>query len=126
MRLREFRLLTDENVHPEVIDWLRMTGFEVKTSFEAGLLGRDDSQVLRLASTEQRVVLTHDRDFGELAIARQEPILGVVYLRPGHVQASFTIGSLDVLLAKDPEVNAPFIVVVQRDGEHVRIRIRNL
>lgn len=126
MKLREFRLSADENIQPEVIDWLRTNGFDVKTSFEAGLLGRDDAEVLQAAMTDRRVILTHDRDFGGLAVAQREPFTGIVYLRPGHIQASFTIGSLAALLGENLEMKAPFIIVIQRDGEHVRIRVRNL
>jgi len=126
VRLREFRLLADENIHPEVVAWLRANGFDVKTCVDAAVLGSDDGQVLRFASAEQRVVLTHDRDFGELAIARRETLVGIVYLRPGHIRASFTIDSLNALLRIDPDLDAPFIVVVQRDGLEVRMRVRNL
>ena len=40
-----------------------------------------DSAVLRQASTESRIVLTADKDFGELCFLRLLPCSGVVLLR---------------------------------------------
>ena len=50
MRLRDFGILTNENIHPAVIDFLRGHGFSVRTGREAALLGADDSAVLRRAA----------------------------------------------------------------------------
>jgi len=44
------------------------------------MTGADDLTVLRLAYTQQRVILTHDSDFGTLAVARGEPVIGLVSL----------------------------------------------
>lgn len=124
MKLRDFGLLTDENVHPKVVMFLRENGFHVKTTAEVRLLGAADPAVMRAAASEQRVIVTHDGDFGRLAIAAGEPFTGVVFLRPGHVDPVFTIGALGRLLAEDLELTAPFIVVVRRRGRQIRIRVR--
>jgi hypothetical protein len=36
------------------------------------------------------VLLTHDIDFGGVAILAVEPYIGIVYRRPGHISAEFT------------------------------------
>jgi predicted nuclease of predicted toxin-antitoxin system len=124
--LDQFKLLTDENVHPYVAQWLRDRGFDVLDAVAAGLFGTTDVQVLRRAFSENRVVVTHDRDFGTLAVLAGEPLLGIVYLRPGHIDPQFTIESVDAALREGPEVSPPFILVVERRDDRVRMRIRQL
>ncbi|HZF08366.1 MAG TPA: hypothetical protein VFE33_06205 [Thermoanaerobaculia bacterium] len=75
---------------------------------------------------ENRVVLTHDSDFGRLAITTAEAIVGIVYLRPGHIRFGFTLETLEVLFEELTEVTPPFIAVAERTGDRVRIRYRTL
>jgi predicted nuclease of predicted toxin-antitoxin system len=127
MRLRHANFLTDENIHREVVEFLRHTErCDVIDVKESGLHGTDDLTLLRLAYREQRIVLTHDADFGTLAVATQEPIWGIIYLRPGHIQPGFTIGSLKTLFEQELEPAPPFIIVAKRSGDTVQIRVRAL
>ncbi|MBI4580167.1 MAG: DUF5615 family PIN-like protein [Planctomycetes bacterium] len=125
MKLRDFALLADENIAPAVIAYLRESGFDVVGVEELGLVGRADSEIIRRAVEQNRVVLTHDRDFGKLAIAMMEPIIGIVFLRPGHVISLFTIGSINALLREDPDLRPPFILVATRQGDEVAMRVRH-
>lgn len=126
MNLRRFRFLADENIHTDVVSFLRGLGCDVREVRERGLLGRDDISLLREAMQDNRVVLTHDSDFGALAVAAGEPIVGILYLRPGHIRSLFTIESLRALLGQEHEVKSPFLIVVDRRGSAVRIRVREL
>lgn len=64
----DWKLLTDENLHPEVVQWLRGEGFDVLDVKDEDLFGTDDLTIVRRAWAEQRIILTHDRDFGRLII----------------------------------------------------------
>ena len=72
------------------------------------------------------MIITHDSDFGTLAILAGEPTLGVIYLRPGHIGPTFTAGTVRVLVDHDLDLQAPFIIVARRKGNIVKIRIRSL
>lgn len=126
MNLRDFGLLTDENIHPAVSSFLRSEGFDVLDAKEEGLIGTDDSELLRLAWGQQRVVVTHDRDFGELVVARMEPLIGIIFLRPGHISADFTIDTISELFSVAPPLTPPFVLVAERSGHRIRIRLRYL
>ena len=126
MKLRDFGLLTDENLDPDVVRWLMDAGFDVRDVCLAGLQGSTDGELLRCAVAENRVIVTHDADFGTLAILQAAPVIGLVFLRPGHIDPSFTIGTLGSILAADPDVTPPFILVARRTGDKVAIRIRSL
>jgi predicted nuclease of predicted toxin-antitoxin system len=73
-----------------------------------------------------RVVVTHDADFGKLAILQNEPLVGIVYLRPGHIDPKFTVATIQVVLTVDPELVPPFIAVAKRTANRVTIRVRAL
>lgn len=126
MRLRDFPLLTDENIHPEVVESLRKQGFDVRDVKEGPLVGAVDLVILRQAYEEGRVVLTHDSDFGQLAVAKLEPVVGIIYLRPGHIDPVFTLSALETVLDEVVEISAPFILVAERVAQQVKIRIRRL
>jgi predicted nuclease of predicted toxin-antitoxin system len=126
LKLQEFALLADENIHAEVLAYLRQCGCDVLDVRESGLIGSDDLALLRLARSQNRVVVTHDSDFGALAIARLEPLIGIVFLRPGHIIPQFTIGTLRALFEENADLTPPFIVVAKRRGDQVAIRLRKL
>lgn len=43
----DFPLLTDENIHPEVVKHLRGQGIDIESVAGAGLLGQSDLAILR-------------------------------------------------------------------------------
>jgi predicted nuclease of predicted toxin-antitoxin system len=77
------------------------------------------------AHANGRVVVTHDSDFGKLAIQASEPYTGILFLRPGHISPQFVLGSLAALEASSIDVTPPFIAVVERKDDQVRVRVRS-
>ncbi len=126
MKLRQFPLLTDENIDPEVVAGLRQLGFDVYDVVESGRQGACDVDLLRWATQQGRVVVSHDADFGTLAILQNEPLVGLVFLRPGHIDPTFTMAIIHTLLNTDPDVRPPFVLVAKRSGNQVTIRVRAL
>ena len=125
MSLRELKFLADENINYIVVAYLREQGLDVEDIKELGLWGIDDQSVLAYAVKNERVVITQDSDFGTLSIVEQQPFLGILYLKPGHIVARFTIDSLSILLSTfNQEISFPFILVVKRQDDKVKIRFR--
>ena len=104
MKPLEFPLLADENIHPDVVSALRERRCDVTTVAEAGLGGAADDAVLRHAVAEGRVVCTHDSDFGSLAFQGDEPFVGIIYLRPGHIDPRFVLEMIDAVGSTAGEV----------------------
>lgn len=78
------RLLADEGVDKPIVDALRNEGFDVVYILETNR-GVDDAFILRLADEDKRVLLTQDKDFGELVFRMQQAHYGVVLIRlEGH------------------------------------------
>ncbi|GAB4463484.1 MAG: hypothetical protein Kow0031_41490 [Anaerolineae bacterium] len=126
MRLVEFPLLADENIHPEVTAHLKQSGVSVVTVWDEQLNGQSDVDILRRAHESGRVVLTHDSDFGTLAIAQEVPFTGIIFLRPGHIRAEFTIATINAIFERNIEIQPPFIIVAERQRSSVKIRVRQL
>ncbi|NUM48539.1 MAG: DUF5615 family PIN-like protein [Anaerolineales bacterium] len=124
MKPLDFPLLADENIHPEVIVYLRESGYDIVSVSERGLSGQSDDAILNIAFQDRRIILTHDSDFGRLAILQDLPFVGIIYLRPGHIQASFTIKTIEVIQKQALSVQEKFILVAERTGNSVKIRLR--
>jgi predicted nuclease of predicted toxin-antitoxin system len=122
----DFPLLADENIHLDVVSYLRQQAYDIRSIVEEGLFGESDQAVLHMAYADGRIVLTHDSDFGTLAITQDEPFIGIIYLRPGHIRADFTIQTLRTVAAQPLDVQPPFIVVAEQRGQTVQIRTRQL
>jgi predicted nuclease of predicted toxin-antitoxin system len=74
------KVLVDVGVGIAVEDWFRQNGHDIQS-----VRGRDprmsDEDILRWAVLEQRVVVTMDKDFGELVYHSGQPHAGVLLLR---------------------------------------------
>lgn len=126
MKLAAFRFFADQNIHADVVRFLRGEGCDVVDALQAGLAGAGDAAILAWAVSQGRVVISHDADFGMLAILAGATCPGIVYLRPGHISPLVTIASVRQLLALDIDLIPPFLVVAKRTGDQVTIRVRAL
>ncbi len=74
------RWLADECVDAGLVDQLRTAGHDVAYVAEVAP-GATDPEVLRLARDDDRLLLTEDKDFGELVFRSKEAVSGLVLLR---------------------------------------------
>ena len=74
------RILADVNVEKRVVDHLMNQGYDVKwvPDYECAMLDRD---LFNLASREKRILLTNDKDFGELAFLQKKACIGIILMR---------------------------------------------
>lgn len=126
MTLNSYKLLTDENIDPVIVAFLRQHGFDTSDVKENGWFGMKDIDLMPLAFQAQRVIVTHDSDFGTIIFTKGEPFVGVLYLRPGHFDASPHIQSLEALLANELDMQTPFIVIAENTGSAIKIRLRQM
>ena len=74
------RFLADECCDVALIEALRTDGHDVLYALES-LRGATDEKLLARAFSERRIVLTEDKDFGELVYRLHRPAHGIVLLR---------------------------------------------
>jgi predicted nuclease of predicted toxin-antitoxin system len=125
MSLSSFKLLTDENIDRSISEYLRAKGLDVFTVKGSHLEGRPDIEILHFAMTESRVVLTHDTDFTTIIHTNRIDFIGIIFLQPGHILATFTIQTIDILLAQDIDFRVPFIIVAENRNGTIKMRVRN-
>lgn len=59
------KIIADENIHRLVIRTLRDIGFDV-LSIEEECTGIDDEEIIHRFSGEDTIIVTQDKDFGDL------------------------------------------------------------
>ncbi|VVB94115.1 Uncharacterised protein [uncultured archaeon] len=72
--------LADENVDRQIVERLRHENYDVRYSAETDA-GISDDEVLDLANREELLLLTADKDFGELVFRQRKITCGVVLIR---------------------------------------------
>lgn len=125
MNIGSCRFLADENIHPEVIQYLKQRSLDIISINDVRLNGKPDLEILKLATQLKRVVLTQDSDFGKLVYTSTVTFLGIVYLRPGHKSPDFHIQTLNAILFENLELTPPFVLVGENKTSKVKIRLRN-
>jgi predicted nuclease of predicted toxin-antitoxin system len=81
------RLFADECVAGSVIKRLREDGFDIVRAADVGP-AEDDDQILARAYQDGRVLITADKDFGQLAVRFSRPTHGIVNLALGELSAA--------------------------------------
>jgi predicted nuclease of predicted toxin-antitoxin system len=66
--------LADENFPEAIVDWVRDTGHDVFWA-RTDCAGLKDSDLLNLAESEARVLVTLDKDFWQIALQRPVPLV---------------------------------------------------
>lgn len=114
------RFLLDEGLPARLAAHLRGEGHDVT------VVGRDypyalkDRDILAIARREGRVVLTNDKDFGELVFRDRLPHAGVILFRLGYVPLAVRIALLERALSDHASRLDELIVVTPR-GSRVGI-----
>lgn len=121
MKLQEIKLLTDENISPKVVVFLRQSGLDVLDTKEQQWFGTSDEELLKIAYRERRFILTHDADFGTLAINEGKSAYGILYLRLKNPQPTNIIHVCKLFFQLTLDVFPGSILVL----EETRIRVRH-
>jgi predicted nuclease of predicted toxin-antitoxin system len=113
------RFLVDESAGKRLSDLLVQSG---QDSVFVGdvMAGATDEDVLARAEKESRILITDDKDFGELVFRLNRPVSGVILLRGVEASPSRRFELLSKLLRKR-NLEGSF-VSIRKD----RIRVRKL
>lgn len=114
------RFLLDQSTDARLIVYLRSHGHDatrIAADYPGGL---PDSEVLAIAVREDRILITDDRDFGELVFAQRQIHAGVIYLRLGeYADLTTKTARLAYILDHYGDQLTQFLVVTLRS---VRVR----
>lgn len=113
------KFLADENIEKPIVDFLRTRGIDVMYVADEGP-GSSDDEVFALAKHLNRILITNDRDFGEIAFRRKEISAGIVLMRFSSESMKKKIETLKHLLQHHSRKLAYHFTVVTE----TQIRIR--
>ena len=115
------RFLADENVSRLIIERLRAGGFDVISVGETRS-GTTDNDVLETADADGCILITEDRDFGELVIRQRLGVRGLILLELDRLSNVVEAGVVVEVVSVHADKLLGNLVVV----EPGRIRVRPL
>lgn len=115
------RFLADENVSRLVIERLRSGGHDVISIAETRS-GAPDKDILDAADAHGRILITEDRDFGEMVIRQRVGARGVMLLELDRLSNAMEAATVaEVVSAHADKLTGNLVVI-----EPGRIRVRPL
>jgi predicted nuclease of predicted toxin-antitoxin system len=106
---------------PGLAEWLRSEGHDAVHANDLGLHQAPDSEILRRASAEGRIVITADLDFPRLLASIQSGGPGLILLRGGNYSDVESLGCVRRVLMQIPHETLPSSIIVV-DRQKVRRR----
>ncbi len=113
------KFLADECLDGRLVARLRAEGCDVVTVRDR-CPGARDPDVLALARSEGRILLTEDKDFGELALRAAAGAPGVILFRDLGTSVEESWAALRSLLARHGEALRHGFAVIR--GRRIRLR----
>lgn len=114
-------LLADESVDRHIVDRLRQDGHELRYVFEMEP-GISDDAVLGLAQQESALLLTADKDFGELVFRQRRVTTGFVLLRLAGLSAENKVKVVVSAINKNTAELPQAFAVITPDAIRIRRR----
>jgi len=74
------QFLADESCDFGVVKALRKAGYEIKAIAEMAP-GISDDEVAELSVCERRILITEDKDFGQLVYTKSQASCGIIFIR---------------------------------------------
>jgi predicted nuclease of predicted toxin-antitoxin system len=119
MSQKKLKFLVDVGVGRKVEVWLLRNGYDIKAVRDINPKMKDD-KILRLAVFEKRMVITMDKDFGELVYNSGLPHSGVLLLRLEGAKSDEKVKTMEKILKEYSDKLLNNFCVF----EHGRLRIR--
>ena len=99
------RFLADMGVDVRIAQWLRQQEHDAKHLRDEGLHRSPNGEIFAKAVAEDRVILTFDLDFGEIAALAGGRKASVVLFRLHNTRTSHVIARLAAVLARVPPLS---------------------
>lgn len=112
-------LLADEGIDKPIVDALRNAGFNIIYILETNQ-GAGDDFILSLANTKKRILITQDKDFGELVYRLKQAHYGVILIRLHGYSADVKAEITTSVLLKHKNELAKAFTVIQPNAIRIR------
>lgn len=107
------KFIIDESVEYSVVLFFKNSGFDT-ISIAEDFPSLEDASILSIAYREKRILVTNDKDFGELLYRLNLPHRGIIFLRLRKEDGESKIKRLKILLEKyGNKLHDSFVVITQ-------------
>lgn len=119
MSSSELKFLVDVGVSKQVEEYLQEQGYDTKTvrAIDSRMF---DNEIIRLATSEGRMVITMDKDFGELVYHSAMKHCGVLLLRLEDATGSAKLKVVSDILRNHSDKMKEHFCVFQKNKFRVR------
>jgi predicted nuclease of predicted toxin-antitoxin system len=110
----EIKFLADVNIERPIVEFLQENGYDTKwiPDLDCKMV---DQQLLEMANKEKRILITNDKDFGELTFRQKRISTGIILFRVKNQKSRDKIRLLQkLLLVYGHKLKGNFIVLTQK------------
>jgi predicted nuclease of predicted toxin-antitoxin system len=104
------KFLADANIPRRLVDRLRSSGHQVFWAYEDAAPGASDEDLIERAAAEDRLILTWDKDFGELVFSHGHRV-GVILIRMRNVSLEVMVETVMDLVQSSDDLQHLFVVI---------------
>ncbi|MDI6734728.1 MAG: DUF5615 family PIN-like protein [bacterium] len=113
------KFVADENIETAIIIFLREKGYDV-INIKESYRGVTDERVLKVANQENRILITNDKDFGELIFFQKRISSGILLIRSFVETSSAKVKLVKNVIEQIGERLKENFVVVSESGYRIR------
>lgn len=110
------RFLLDENISQTVSRGLRDAGHDVLRVLDTAYRSQPDEDVIKFASRDKRIIITHDKDFGNLLRFPVAAHIGVILVRLRNQNPQNTLKHVLALLQSRDSIAGKLVII--RESEY--------
>ncbi len=115
------KFLADVNIENLIVKHLRELSYDVKWMLEENPF-LNDEDILLISINEKRILLTNDKDFGELIFKKNKNMFGVILFRIQQNEIELKVKIIDSLIKSHKDkLEFKFIVVSKNKIRFVNI-----
>lgn len=117
------KLLADVNIERLIVKHLRDSNHDVKWMLEEDPYITDE-EILNISYNEKRILVTNDKDFGELVFKEKRSVFSIILLRMRQSDVKLKVKTIDNLINRYKEkIEYKFIVVNKNKVRFLNILI---
>jgi len=108
------KFIADVNVEKAIVDYLSDNGYDVKwvPDFNCEIV---DEDLLEIANKEKRILITNDKDFGELIFLQKKLSTGIILIRIKGQKADDKVRLIKKLLQTySDKLSRHFVVLMKK------------
>lgn len=124
MPSKKLKFLADVNIEKPIIDFFKNNEWDVKwvSDFSPKM---DDEALIKLAKAEKRILLTNDKDFGELVFLQKKLSHGIILLRVKGQETDLKVKLIKRVMKEYSEkLSGHFVVVTKEKFRFIPLEAR--